>query len=578
MAIAPNHRWSLPRSSAVEIQTIIRETGVAPLVAFLLYQRGCRTPEAIKEFLNPSLARLNKPDTLPDIGKATERIIAALDRKEPMLVYGDYDVDGVCGTALLVSVLKSLGGRVYYYLPHRENEGYGLSVGGLEFAHFNNIRLIITNDCGSTDIEVIKRIRSEGIDVIVTDHHEPGPEFPAAVAFVNPKRMDSIYPFSELAGVGVTFKLAWSLLAVSGRQKEELIAFLDLVGLGTLADVVPLVGENRVIARFGLVALSQSNRPGIRALVESSGLRRRSLTARDVNFVLVPRLNAAGRVGHAHTALKLLLAESLEEATILAQELEELNRTRQKVEEVIFAEVSREVEERKLFDQRVVVLARAGWSEGVVGIVAARLVERFWRPCIVIAIKEEMGKGSGRSITNFNLYRALKATQGYLVAFGGHRYAAGVKIRREMIEPFTAAINQFASGLPDEIFEPTLHIEAVADLSEIDGEFLRGLAQFEPFGPDNPEPVFVSMGVEVVGYPRRVGKEHLKFKVRANNTVLPAIAWKRSSDLLNLQAGKPGHLDICYTVKTNSFQNKNSVQLNVLDLATRRDVSAGQKG
>lgn len=569
MAIVPNHRWRLPLSSPVEIQTIIRETGVAPLIALLLYQRGCRTPEAVNEFLNPSPACLNKPDTLPDIGIATERIITAIDRKEPILVYGDYDVDGVCGTALLVSVLKSLGGKVYYYLPHREIEGYGLSHAGLEFALSNNIRLIVTNDCGSNDIAVIKRAQSEGVEVIVTDHHETGPEFPPAVAFVNPKRMDSGYPFPELAGVGVAFKLAWSLLAASGRKKEELVSLLDLVGLGTLADVVPLMGENRIIARFGLVALSQSQRPGIRALIETSGLKRKNLSTRDVNFILAPRLNAAGRVGHARMALKLLLTASFEEAIGLAERLDELNRFRQKMEEAILAEAIDEIEKRRLFEERVIVLARRGWSVGVVGIVAARLVERFWRPGIVISLEDEIGKGSGRSINNFNLYQALNATQGYLVAFGGHRYAAGLKIRPEMIKPFTRAINEFARGLPDEIFEPTLHIEAVVDLEEIDGNFLRFLAQFEPFGPDNPEPVFVSKGVEVVGYPRRIGREHLKFKVRANSAVFPAIAWKRSPDLLNLQIGKPGHLDICYTVKTDCFKGRKSVQLNILDLATQ---------
>ncbi|MCL6465335.1 MAG: single-stranded-DNA-specific exonuclease RecJ [candidate division WOR-3 bacterium] len=570
-AIVPNHHWQITSPSPDAVEPLAAAAQVPPLIAQLLYQRGCRTPEAIDEFLNPSASRLHRPETLPDIARATERIIAALEKKEPILVYGDYDVDGVCGTALLVSALKNLGGEVRAYLPHRASEGYGVSFAGIEFARNHNIRLIITNDCGSSDIEALNLARAAKIDVIVTDHHEIGPQPPPVLAFVNPKRPDSRYPFRELAGSGVAFKLAWHLLSTLGRSKEELIALLDLAGLGTIADVVPLIGENRLIARLGLIALNQTTRPGIRMLIESSRLKSKVLTARDIGFVLAPRINAAGRVGHARTALELLLTEDETRARTIARELEILNRTRQALEDQIINEASTFIEAEKMAENRVLVLAQPGWNEGVIGIVAARLVERFWRPCIMIALKKEIGKGSGRSVTGFNLYEALHHCSEHLVAYGGHRYAAGLKILPERVPDLRTALNRFAAELPEEIFQPTLHIEAVASLNEVDENLLSLLARFEPFGPENPEPVFASLGLEVVGYPRRVGRDkaHLKFRVRSGNKVLDAIAWQRSDELLNLEIGKPGHLDICYTVTRDSYAGRTKVQLNIIDLRTK---------
>ncbi|MGQ9707461.1 MAG: single-stranded-DNA-specific exonuclease RecJ [bacterium] len=569
--ILADHHWHLPPPPTPELRSLACAAQIPPLVATLLYHRGCHTIEEMKEFLNPSPARLNRPDTLPDINIATERTLSAVEKKEPILIYGDYDVDGICGTAILQQVLKNLGARVFYYLPHRHTEGYGISPGGIEFAIKNNIRLIITNDCGSADIEPISTAQNAGIDIIVTDHHEPGVTPPPALAFVNPKRPDSTYPFRELAGVGVAFKFVWSILTALNRPKEDLTALLDLVGLGTIADVVPLIGENRIIARLGLTALSRSRRPGIRALLEVSRLNQKPLTARVISFGLAPRINAAGRIGHASTALELLLTEDKKIASDLASELEQLNRTRQEIEENIIADALNVIETERKHECRVMVLARAGWNEGVIGIVAAKLVDRFWRPCIMISLRDELGKGSARSISGFNLYQALLATQSYLRAFGGHRYAAGLQISREQIVPFDEAINQFASDMPAEIFHPTLHIEAQTDLGEITHELLNYLISLQPFGPENPEPILTSTGLEVVGYPRRVGKErqHLKFKVRSGATILPAIAWDRSDEILNLQIGQPNHLDICYTLTADSFNGRNQLQLNILDLRSR---------
>lgn len=571
-AISPNHHWKLPPAPDAGIETLARAARIPPLIALLLYRRGCVTPEAADEFLNPTAARLHKPDTLPDIQPATERIIAALEKHEPILVYGDYDVDGISGTALLVSTLKNLGAPCHYYLPHRETEGYGFSRNGVHFARDRGIRLIITTDCGSTDLENLALAKRENIDVIVTDHHEPGVNpHPPALAFVNPKRPDSCYPFRELSGSGVAFKLAWHLLARLGRPKEELIALVDLAGLGTLADVVPLIGENRLLARLGLIALARSTRPGIRALRAVSGLSGKPLSARDISFVLGPRLNAAGRIGHAHLALELLLTEDESRAQEIARELDRLNRQRQALEDKLLSEALELIQAERLLDDRVLVLARPGWSQGVLGIVAARLVERFWRPSIMITLNRDIGKGSGRSISGFNLYQALERCSEHLLAFGGHRYAAGLKITADRLPRLREELNRFARTLPEEIFQPTLHIEAVSDLAAIDETLLSYLDRFEPFGPDNPEPIFASLGLEVVGYPRRFGRDraHLKFRVRSGDRVLEAIAWERSGELLNLEIGRPGHLDICYTVERDTFSGASRLRLNVLDLRTK---------
>ena len=572
--IVPTHRWNLPGPLPPVIGQLAQELKLPEPVVRLLWQRGYCTAAQIQEFLEPSASRLNRPDTLPDIAEATHRVIAALKRQEPILVYGDYDVDGVTGTALLFSVLQRLGGTVYYYLPHREREGYGFSPSGVRFAQETGCRLIITNDCGSTDGATVRAAQAAGIDTIITDHHEPGPEWPPANAFVNPKRADSDYPFPELAGCGVAFKLAWSVLAALHRPKEELIALLDLVGLATIADVVPLKGENRVLARIGLGAISRTTRPGLQALIQAAGLNPKQLTGAGVLFGLAPRINAAGRVGHAQEALRLLLTEDPTEAQALARRLDRLNRSRQSLEDRTRRAAAQLIEEARLADQRVIVVAGENWHEGVIGVVAARLVEQFYRPCIVVTLKGEIGKGSGRSVTGFNLYQALQACRAHLTGFGGHRYAAGLRLVRSQLEPLRAAINQFAAALPEELFQPSLHIEAVAELAEIDQRLLAALARLEPFGPDNPEPIFATLGLEVVGFPRRIGREqnHLKFRVRSGNRVLAAVAWGRSSDIVNLEIGRKNHLDICYTITPDRYAGRNGPQLNVLDLRTTQRV------
>jgi len=564
----------------------------------LLLRRGYSTAEDIRAFLDPSPARLRKPDLLPDIVPATERIIAAINRRERILIYGDYDVDGVTGTVLLVSVLNQLGADVLYYLPHREAEGYGFSAQGLQFAVEQDARLIVTNDCGSNDHDTLAAAKDAGIDVIVTDHHELAVAkdkgqrtkdksgLPPALAVVNPKRVDSKYPFRELAGVGVAFKLAWSVLSALNRTKEELLALLDLVGLGTIADIVPLTDENRVLARIGLNAIRRSSRPGMQALLRVAGITDKALTCYNIGFMLAPRLNAAGRVGHAEIAARLLLTQDESEAATLAAELDSLNRSRQSLEERILTQAAALVEAGRLADRRAIVVAAEGWHEGVIGIVAAKLVDRFSRPCIVVALKDDRGKGSGRSVTGFNLHAALTACSGYLLTFGGHKYAAGLSLTRENLSGFSSALADYADGFPEEIFEPTLHIDAVAAIEQVDDAFVTALEKFEPFGPDNATPLFASLGIEVVGFPQVVGKSrnHLKLKVRAGERTIDAMAWGRSAEIVNLgeqteakvksgastltSTSTSAKLDICYSVGRNTWNGRTSTQLTLRDLRT----------
>ncbi len=569
--ISATCRWQFPEETDLDLSVLLDATGVPEPVLRILAGRGLDTAEAIEQFLNPNAGRLHRPDSLPDIGAATDRLASALDRGERICVYGDYDVDGVSGTALLVSLLRGLDADVVHYLPDRVSEGYGLSPAGVDFCRRESVRLLVTNDCGSSDLAEVTAARDAGIDTIVTDHHEPPAQLPPAVAVINPKRTDSGYPFRELAGVGVAFKLAWSLLAALGRPREELTGLLDLVGLGTIADVVPLVGENRILAWLGLACIRQSERPGLRALLRRAGIPDRRLTTYDVGFILGPRINAAGRVSHAREAAELLLTPDPDRAAALAERLDTLNRNRQQLEQQTLNQALSVVEAEHLDRDRVVVVAAPGWPHGVIGVVASRLVEKYYRPCIVISLDEGRGRGSGRSISGFDLYESLGSCADELAAYGGHRHAVGLTIEEARIPGFRAAVNRFAEAVPDDVYEPSLRVDAVTRLEDIDERLVAALARLEPFGPRNPTPVFATLGLEVVGYPRRFGKDHLRFTVRSNGATMEAVAWKRSHQLPDIETGPAGRLDLCYTVDRRTYRGRTSTRLSIRDMRSADD-------
>ena len=575
MPVVPSRKWNLPEPLPGACARLAAELDIPLPIAGLLRRRGLEDPDSVARFLDPSPARLHKPDSLPDIAKATDRICRALESGERICVHGDYDVDGVTGTVLLVTVLRDLGGDICYYLPHREAEGYGLSLSGVGFCRDERVKLLVTTDCGSTDHEAVRAAREADIDVLITDHHEVPAELPEAVALVNPKRPDSDYPFSELAGVGVAFKLAWSVLSQLDRPREELTALLDLVGLGTIADVVPLRDENRILALLGLSAIRDTERIGLRALMDRNRISKRPVTTYDVGYVIAPRLNAAGRVDHALHAVELLLTDSKEEAGSIADKLESDNRNRQALEQRVIKEATAIVERNGLAKNRVIVVAWPNWPAGILGLAASRIADRYYRPTIAIGVEQGISRGSGRSVSGFDLYAALEASAEHLAGFGGHRAAAGVMIDPDKVEDFSRAINEHAATLPEEVFRPSLDVDTVVALSELDDAFVKTLMRMEPFGSGNRTPVFASMGLEIVGYPRRFGKNHLALRVRAGDNVMDAVAWRRSEDLTELVVGEPGHLDICYTVERRNWRGRTSTRLNVKDMRTAAQDSPG---
>ncbi len=538
--------------------------------ALVLWRRGYRDEESVKRFLNPSLGHLHEPFGLPDMERAVERLLDAQRRGDRVLVHGDYDVDGVTGTALLLRGLHRLGIDADFYLPHRMKDGYGLTAKAIDAAKESGASLILTVDCGITAVEEARMAGKAGIDLLITDHHEPGENLPQALAVVDPKRGDSTYPFAELAGVGVAYKLLEALSRRLGEPLEPLQADLDLVALGTIADVAPLIGENRVFARFGLEEISKASKPGLAALLEVSRLAGKSITATNVAFGLAPRLNASGRMADSKQALELLLSTDLEEARSLAVKLDQHNRNRRQTEDVILEQArilaEHEIKER---NPRVLVCYRSDWHEGVIGIVASRLVDDYYRPTILLAEKEGRLKGSARSVPGFHLYEALLAVREYLVTFGGHEVAAGLVMEKAKLKDFTQAINEHAATYPGSVFEPRLRLEAEVELGDFDSETREFFERFRPFGMGNPQPCFATSGLEVVGTPRVFGRDHLKFTVRKDKTTVPVLAFGKSELILKLEPGRKEALDVAYRIAEDSYWGKKGMQLIAKDLKLR---------
>ena len=544
-------------------------------MATILINRGIVDEKAASFFLNPQLRDLVNPSLLPDIDKAAERIRQAALTNQKVVVYGDYDVDGTAGVALLVQFFNLLNMNVTYYVPHRIKEGYGLNVNAIRQFTSDDVQLLITVDCGINAVEEINSARGAGIDIIVTDHHEPGPEVPQAYAVINPKLPGSPYPFRHLSGVGVAFKLVWALAQkLSGAEKVQpefrdfLKDALGLVGLGTIADVVPLIGENRVLAKFGLEALRNSRSPGVRALIESAGLDRMPLSSHHVSFRLAPRLNAAGRMAEASLCVELLTTDSTERARRIAAQLDESNRERQQIQSEVLCSVREKISrEIDLGNEMVVVLADQNWHAGVLGIVASKVVDDYYRPTILVALDEDVGKGSGRSIPQFNLFDALTECEDKLISFGGHSQAAGIKIKHENIDAFRDALNAYAAAkLDHSTLVCSLDIEAAVELDDMTDELVSNIEKLAPYGEGNRPPIFCANNVRVVGSPRLVGKEdrHLTFYVRQNNSSFRCIAMGMA-DLYD-QCARRQDCDLAFKVKRSEHNGTSSVELEVVDI------------
>ncbi|MCI0330931.1 MAG: single-stranded-DNA-specific exonuclease RecJ [candidate division Zixibacteria bacterium] len=556
----PEPPWSL-------VQPLIRELDIPAPLAKILANRGFDNPERADKFLNPKLEGLCDPFLLPSMRPAVELIIGAIREKEPIMVFGDYDVDGITATALMFLVLSRLGAQVSYYLPNRLVEGYGLSEEGFQEAKKRDASWVITVDCGITAVSEVAFGNSLGIRTIITDHHEPASVRPDAAAIVNPKLGDSPVG-EELSGVGIAYKFAQALYAHLGQEEVE--EHLDLVALGTLADIVPLTGENRILSRFGVQALGRTNKPGLKSLAFVAGLLGKEISAGQVVFVLAPRINAIGRLGSATEAIRLLTTRDEKAASEIARLLDGENRKRRSLDEAMLEEALALVErEIDLSRERAIVLASDRWHPGVIGIVASRLVERFHRPTIMIAVEGEEGKGSARSIHGFHLTEALKACEAHLLRYGGHKYAAGLSIARSEIEGFRQKINEVSSRLlSDEDLIPRLEVDAELGLHEINDRLVETLQLFAPFGPANSRPVFVTRGLEFAGLPVLVGNNHLKFRVRQGGQVFETIGFGMGNRLPRVLsvAERAGFADLAYTLDFNAWNGQKRIQLQLKDI------------
>jgi single-stranded-DNA-specific exonuclease len=536
-------------------------------IAKILATRGLNTPQQAKKFLYPDLSDLFDPLLLKNMDKAVDRIIVALRDNQKMMIFGDYDVDGITATSLLFLVLNRLGADVSYYLPNRLIEGYGLSEEGIVEAEKRGARLLISVDCGVTATEEVEFANQKGIDCIITDHHEFSDILPQAVAIINPKQKESNYPGGEISGVGVAFKLAQALYNKLDQNQSELEEHLDLVALGTTADIVPMVSENRILTKFGMNQIVRTTKPGLKSLIFICGLMGRDIGTGQVVFILAPRINAVGRLGDAIKAIKLLTTKDEQLAARLARELNKENIRRKRIDETTLEEALELVEQDvDLSKDKAVVLASPGWHQGVIGIVASRLVERFHRPTIMISIDGEEGKGSARSIPGFDMYDALKECSEYLSTFGGHKYAAGLSIDSKKIHKFKERF-KFTSNerLKEEELIPKLTIDSELEFDLIDDKLADTLDLFSPFGPQNHRPLFLTKNLEIFGEPYIVGNNHLKIRVKKNDKVLDAIGFG-FGDWAKPLSMKKIKIDLVYVVERNTWNGNSRLQLRIRDL------------
>lgn len=537
-----------------------------PLCA-LLVSRGLGDPDEAKGFLRPLLSGILPGDTLPDLRGAVSRILQGMRDGERILVHGDYDVDGMAGTALLTRWLRFLGAEVVPFVPHRSRDGYDLGPAGLELALKEKCSLLITVDCGILAHEVVAEAQSQGIDVIVTDHHAPGDRLPPAHSVLNPGRKDSTYGNPDLCGTGVAYKLCQGLAEAEGIAEEELHPFLDLVGLATVADLVPLRGENRVLARYGLRAMARTTNLGIQALMDEAGVPPDELSAGKIGFGLAPRLNALGRIGEPQDGLNLLLTEVPEEAKALAHRAEYVNRERQAADRGALEEALQRLDEE--FDPAAdfgLVLESENWHPGVVGIVASRVVERTNRPAVLIALEGDRGRGSARSIPGFHVLDGIRGSAALLERFGGHRQAAGLEIHRDRIPEFRANFNEEARRrLEGRELRPTLRVDVEVLLEEMSEELHHFLEYVGPHGIGNPTPSFLARGVRVSGVPRIVGSDHLKLNLKQENAELEAIGFNMASRFPVDGLGREP-LDVVFQLHINEFRGVRRLQARLKDL------------
>ena len=568
MSISP--RWHTLPCDDGAATTLAAALGIAPIVARLLCQRGLGDPEVATRFLNPSLDQLHDPMKLADMRVAVERIMAAIARRERIAIHGDYDVDGVTSTVILRRALELLGANVGHFIPERLKDGYGLQPAAIERLHAEGVALVVSVDCGIRGAEAALRARELGLDLIITDHHEPGSELPPALAVINPKRSDCSYPDKYLAGVGVALKLVQALCREAQRE-SWLPGFIKVAAIGTLADVVPLVGENRVIAKVGLDLLSRGpHKVGLRSLLDISGLSGKTIDSYHVSFLLAPRVNAAGRMSTPDLATRLLLASDeamAEEVRQLAMQLDGENLRRQEEEAEILTAAKKVVtSDPDVGARSILVVAGDGWHRGVIGIVASKLVDAFHRPAIVLSVEDGVAHGSCRSIPSFNMLGALERCGHLFIRFGGHKQAAGLALDASRIKELRLAINAVADEtLGPEDLMPRLRIDGGLTFRAITGDVASGVAALAPFGAGNPRPVFAAHRVEIIDGPRKLKERHLKMALKQDGRIFRAIAW-RAAERHDYLAEHKAAIDVAFSLEQNEFNGETYLELTLADL------------
>ena len=582
-------RWVLKqRGDASLVSDIATALGIENALAELLVQRGVSTFDEAKAFFRPDLSQLHDPFLLNDMDKAIERIARARQKNEKIMVYGDYDVDGTTAVSLVYSFLKENGfEHLDYYIPDRYSEGYGISFKGIDVAHDNNFALIIALDCGIKSVDKVKYAQERGIDFIICDHHRPGDELPPAVAVLDAKRADSSYPFDELSGCGVGFKLIQAYAKTYGIPFESLYKYLDLVTISIASDIVPIIGENRILAHFGLKLINTNPRPGIESILRVANIIRKSesdiekngeepgllfnreLTISDMVFVVGPRINAAGRIESGRNSVKLLISPDMEAAASIAHTINDFNTERRTLDTQITQEALDIIEKDEwLRKAKATVVFNPEWHKGVIGIVASRLTESYYRPTVVLTQSNGLITGSARSVKDFDVYDAIDACSDLLEHFGGHMYAAGLSLKPENLKPFRDRFNSIvAASITDEMLIPEVEVDLELNLNQITPKFLRILKQFAPFGPGNMSPVFMTRGTVDTGHARIVGKNHVKltvFQESVRSAPYSGIAFQQGEKFDAISKGQS--MNICFHIEENEWNGVKSIQLNIKDI------------
>lgn len=556
-----NKKWQIYETNEVEAERISKKYNLNKLLASILINRNIKE-EQIKTFLEPTRQNFHNPFLMPDMEIAVNRIIKAINNKEKVIIYGDYDVDGITSITVLKSFLEDRGMNVDYYIPNRLEEGYGLNIPAVEKISNQKYDLMITVDCGISAVKEIEYANSLGIETIVTDHHEVGEELPNALAVVDAKRKDNEYPCRDLAGVGVVFKLIQALGMRLNIEEKEYLKFLDIVCVGTISDIVPLVDENRVITKLGLLLVKQTKNMGLKSLLLSSGYK--NIDSNTISFGVAPRINACGRMGHANEALKLFLAKDVYEVNRLTQLLNDYNKIRQEKEKSIYEEAIKQIEEKQLFNKNAIIVGGENWHHGVIGIVSSKITDLYFKPSILLCYENDLAKGSGRSIPGFDLHDALMKCQDSIERFGGHAMAIGITIKKENFEKFSEEVEKVAEDAKINEIIPIINIDARIDLNEINKEIVESLKQLEPFGEGNKTPIFAFKNLKIDSIRSLTEGKHIKMTLKDGNTIIDAIGFNLGYLADEYRIGDK--IDVVGNLEINSFNGVDSLQINLKDV------------